>query len=344
MVLLWQLVIQWVRDFFRNRASLQIENLLLRHQVNVLQRHRPKRLPLRKLDRWIWCAASTFFQNWRQTLIIVKPDTVTRWHREGFRIYWKWKSRSGQVPGRPIVSREVKNLIRQMCHENPTWGAPRIHGELHKLGYQVGETSVTKYMVKVDHAPSQTWKTFLENHAGNLAAIDFFTVPTIFFKVLHVLIVLDHERRCIIHFNVTTNPTSNWVAQQIREAFPWDTAPRYIIHDNDPLFQGECRACLAGMGIESVRIAKASPWQNARCERAIGTLRRELLNRVIVLSEQRLRELLADYLEYYHHSRTHMGLGKDTPVTRPVQLMGPGEIVSTPVLGGLHHQYRRVLA
>ena len=197
-------------------------------------------------------------------------------------------------------------------------------------------------MVKEERPPSQTWKTFLENHDGCLAAMDFFTVPTIFFRVLHVLIILDHERRRIIHFNVTMNPTSAWVAQQIREAFPWDSAPRYLIHDNDPLFQGDCRKLMIGMGIEPVKTAKASPWQNARCERMVGSLRRELFNRVIVFNESHLKRLMVEYLDYYHNFRTHMGLEMDTPISRSVQLIQSGQIVSSPVLGGLHHQYVRV--
>ena len=211
------------------------------------------------------------------------------------------------------------------------------------LGYDVGETSVSKYMAKHEKPPSQTWKTFLENHAGQIVAMDFFTVPTIFFKVLHVLILIDHERRRIVHFNVTINPTSAWVIQQIRDAFPWETAPRFLLHDHDPLFMA-CQSSLNAMGIKTVVTTRASPWQNAIAERVIGTLRRECLDHVIVLNEEHLRQKLGEFMSYYHGSRTHLGLAKDCPNPREVQPKGAGRIIAFPVLGGLHHRYERVAA
>ncbi|MEO5379180.1 MAG: integrase, partial [Magnetococcus sp. DMHC-6] len=222
----------------------------MRHQIAVLKRTKPKRLNIHSLDRLLWVWLSRIWKGWRESLVIVKPETAVHWHREGFRLFWKWKSRKNR-PGRPFVTKEIRDLIRKMSLENSLWGAPRIHGELLKLGYNLAESSVAKYMVKSVKPPSQTWKTFLENHSNCLVAIDFFTVPTVFFKVLHVLVLLDHERRRIIHFNVTANPTAAWVAQQIRDAFPWDTAPRYLIHDRDPAFM-PCKTTFKAMGIKEV--------------------------------------------------------------------------------------------
>ncbi|MEO5378998.1 MAG: integrase core domain-containing protein [Magnetococcus sp. DMHC-6] len=263
-------------DIFRSRFALQMEILALRHQIAVLQRTKPKRLNIHLLDRLLWVWLSHIWKGWRASLVIVKPETVIHWHREGFRLFWKWKSRKKR-PGRPLVTKEIRDLIRKMSLENSLWGAPRIHGELLKLGYNLAESSVAKYMVKPVKPPSQTWKTFLENHANCLIAIDFFTVPTVFFKVFHVLVLLDHERRRIIHFNVTTNPTSAWVAQQIKDAFPWDTAPRYLIHDRDPAFMS-CKTTFKAMGIKEIITAPKSPWQNPYCERVIGSIRRECLD------------------------------------------------------------------
>ncbi|MBF0147959.1 MAG: transposase [Magnetococcales bacterium] len=333
----------FIADLFRSRTALQIEILALRHQLAVLQRNQPRRLQIHPLDRLLWILLSRIWQGWREALVIVKPATVIHWHREGFRLFWKWKS-SRKRPGRPAVTKEINDLIRKMSLENPLWGAPRIHGELLKLGYQVAETSVAKYMIKPAKPPSQTWKTFLENHANCLVAMDLFTVPTVFFKVFHVLILLDHDRRRIIHFNITTNPTAAWVAQQIRDAFPWDSAPRYLIHDRDPIFQGKCQDTLKAMGIKDVKTAPTSPWQNAYCERVIVSIRRECLDHIIVVNEEHLRRTLTSYLTYYHGTRTHLGLAKDCPESRTVQPMETGDVIAIPHLGGLHHQYVRKAA
>lgn len=328
--------------WFKSRAVLQLENLAMRHQLSVLQRKRPRKIWLRRWDRLFWVWLSQRWSMWQNTLVIVKPATVLKWHQMGFKLYWR--RLSGRTrPGRPVISREVRDLIRRLSQENPLWGAPRIHGELLMLGYDVGETSVSKYMAKHEKPPSQTWKTFLENHAGQIVAMDFFTVPTIFFKVLHVLILIDHERRRIVHFNVTINPTSAWVIQQIRDAFPWETAPRFLLHDHDPLFMA-CQSSLNAMGIKTVVTTRASPWQNAIAERVIGTLRRECLDHVIVLNEEHLRQKLGEFMSYYHGSRTHLGLAKDCPNPREVQPKGAGRIIAFPVLGGLHHRYERVAA
>src|SRR5882762_1920460 len=221
-----------LRSCFRTRASMQLEILALRHQLVVLQRRTNKRASLRTADRLLWVVLSRLWAQWRTALQIVKPATVIAWQRKGFRLYWRWKSRRGKS-GRPCVSREIRELIRQMSTANPLWGAPRIHGELLKLGIQISQATVAKYMVRQRKPPSQTWRTFLENHVQQLVAIDFLVVPTVSFRLLFVFVVLAHHRRHAIHFNVTAHPTAEWTGRQIAEAFPWDSAPRYLLHDRD---------------------------------------------------------------------------------------------------------------
>ena len=259
--------LSWI---FRSRGALQLENLALRHQIGVLQRSAAKRPKLTPVDRLLWICLSRLWHDWRSALAIVKPETVIAWHRAGFRLFWTWKVRHGQ-PGRPAISREVRDLIRKMCRQNPSWGAPRIHGELLKLGIDIAESSVSKYMVRCRKPPSQTWRTFLENHAQQLVSIDFFTVPTIRFQVLYVFLVLAHDRRRILHFNVTAHPTTEWTGQQLREAFPYDQLPRYLLRDRDAIFGMEFREQVRDMGICEVLSAPRSPWQRAYVERVIGS-------------------------------------------------------------------------
>ncbi len=228
-----------------------------------------------------------------------------------------------------------------MSRANPLWGAPRIHGELQKLGIDVSQATVSKYMVKPEHRPPQSWQTFLANHAQGMVSIDFFTVPTVTFRVLYVFLVLDNARRKFIHFNVTTNPTAAWTGQQVTEAFPWDTAPRYLLSDRDRIYGSDFTRRVAALGIEQIRTARRSPWQNPYVERVIGSIRRECLDHVIILNERHLRRVLRDYLDYYHRNRTHLGLEKDCPETRSVESPSLGPIHSEPVLGGLHHRYMR---
>jgi transposase InsO family protein len=324
----------------RSRAALQVENLALRHQVGVLRRSMRKRPKLTPVDRLLWVWLSRIWRDWRSALAIVKPETVVAWHRAGFRLFWTWKVRRGQ-PGRPLISCEVRDLIRRMCRQNPGWGAPRIHGELLKLGIDIGESSVSKYMVRCRKPPSQTWRTFLENHLTQLVSIDFFTVPTIRFQVLYVFLVLAHDRRRILHFNVTAHPTAEWTGQQLRDAFPFDQLPRYLLRDRDAIFGIDFRQQVRDMGIREVLSAPRSPWQRAYVERVIGSIRRECLDHVIVFHETSLRRTLASYLDYYHQSRTHLSLGKDCPEPRPIQPPGMGPIVAVPLMGGLHHRYER---
>jgi len=262
------------------------------------------------------------------------------WHRKCFRLFWTWKVRHGQ-PGRPVVPREVRDLIRQMCRENPTWGAPRIHGELLKLGIDIGETSVSKYIVRVRKPSSQTWHTFLQNHVSQLVSVDFFTVPTIRFQVLYVFLVLAHDRRRVIHLNVTQHPTAEWTGQQLRNAFPDNQLPRYLLRDRDGTFGQDLREQVQDMGIAEVLSAPRSPWQRAYVERVIGSIRRECLDHVIVFDERSLRRILASYVDYYHRTRTHLSLGKDSPDPRPVQAAATGHVVAVRQVGGLHHRYER---
>jgi putative transposase len=252
-------------SMFRSRAALQLENLALRHQIGVLQRSARKHPKLTPGDRLLWVLLSGLWRDWRSALAIVKPETVVAWHRAGFRLFWTWKVRRGQ-PGRPVISREIRDLIRKMCRENPGWGAPRIHGELLKLGIDIGESSVSKYMFHGRKPPSQAWRTFLENHAKQLVSIDFFTVPTIRFHVLYVFLVLAHDRRRILHFNVTAHPTAEWTGQQLREAFPFDQLPRYLLRDRDAIFGNEFRGQVRDMGIREVLSMPRSPWQRAACD------------------------------------------------------------------------------
>ncbi len=250
------------------------------------------------------------------------------------------KSRAGQ-PGRPKVSREVRELIRKMSAANPLWGAPRIHGELLKLGIKISQTTVAKYIARQRKPPSQTWRTFLENHVKELVAADFLVVPTVNFRVLSVLVVLAHHRRRAIHFNVTAHPTAEWTARQIAEAFPWDTAPLYMLHDRDSIYGESFHQRVREMGIREVITAPRSPWQNPYAERFIGSIRRECLDHVIVFNESSLRRILKSYFEYYEYSRTHLALEKDAPEYRATQPPEFGVVVELPQVGGLHHRYER---
>src|SRR6266446_1486706 len=300
-----------LRDCFRARAALQAEILALRHQLLVLQRSsRPHKLHLGWADRVLWVWLSRLWNDWRSALLIVRPETVIAWHRRGFRLYWTWKSR--RCEGRPTASPEVRNLIRQMSTANPLWGAPRIHGELLKLGIQISQGTVAKYMVRQRKPPSQTWRTFLENHVQQLVAIDFLVVPTLSFRLLFVFVILGHHRRHAIHFNVTAHPTAEWTSQQIAEAFPWDSAPRYLLHDRDCIYGAAFRQRVGEMGIREVLTAPRSPWENAYAERLIGSLRRECLDHIMIFNESSLKRILKTYFEYYEHSRTHLSLAKDT--------------------------------
>ncbi len=311
--------------------------------MTVLQRQRKARAPLTAFDRAFWVWLYRLWPGCLNALVIVKPETVVRRHREGFRRHWRWKSRAGR-PGRPAILPDIRKLIARMSQENPLWGAPRFHGELLKLGIEISQASVSKYMTRHPRPPSQTWRAFLGNHVGCLASMDFFIVPTVSFAVLFVFIVLRHERRKVVHFGITAHPTALWVAQQLREAFPWTSAPRHVIRDRDGAYGAAFRATVKAMDIAEVVTAPRSPWQNPYVERVIGSIRGECLNHVIVLNERHLRRILSCYLDYYHRSRTHLSLGKDSPEPRSAQSPGPGKIIAFPQVGGLHHRYERLAA
>ncbi len=328
------------RGFLVSRSNLIVENLALRQQLTIQQRtiKQPK---LRSKDRIFWAWLSRIWPEWKSVLIVVKPETVIKWHRQDFKLYWRWKSRASKV-GRPRIRKEIRDLIRQMSWENPTWGAPRIHSELLLLGYDIGETTVAKYMVKRKKPPSQTWKTFLRNHIKQIATIDFFTVPTVRFQILYCFIVLRHHRRRIVHFNITANPTAQWTGQQITEAFHYESAPKYLIRDRDKIYGKIFRKRINVMQIEEVLIAPKSPWQNPYCERVIGSIRRECLDHCIILSENHLYRILKDYMDYYNNRRTHLSLKKNSPELRNIEKPEKGRVVSIPQVSGLHHLYKRV--
>jgi putative transposase len=322
--------------------QLALENLALRHQVAVYKRTvgRPR---LRTADRLFWLGLTRVWAGWRQSLVFVTPDTVLRWQRRRFREYWTQLS-GRTTGGRPSINAEIRALIARMAKANPLWGAPRIHGELLKLGIEVAERTVSRLMPRRRPQPSQTWRTFLDNHVRGLVSIDFFTVPTVRLRVLFVLVVLAHHRRRVVHFNVTEHPTAVWTAQQIVDAFPDDSAPAYLLRDRDQVYGQHFRHRVKGMGIDEVLTAAHSPWQNPFAERLIGSLRRECLNHVLVLSDAHLRRILGRYFEYYHHSRTHLALDKDAPDARPVELPAAGAVVQRAEVGGLHHRYFRQAA
>jgi len=331
--------IGWVvADLLRSRATLEVEILTLRQQINVLRRAAPKKLSFSTIDRMIFVGLYRLFPRVRDALAIVKPDTVVRWHRAGFRFYWRWKSR--RCGGRPTVLLEIRRLIREMSFANPLWGAPRIHGELLKLAIDIGQTSVAKYMARRRGPPSQGWKTFLHNHTDGIAAMDLFVVPTISFRLLYGLLILGHGRGQILWFSVTAHPTAEWIANQITEACGWEQAPCYLIRDRDSAYGEIFIRRLQSMGIRDRPTSPRSPWQNGYAERLIGSIRRECVDHIIVLGERHLRHVLLSYMKYYNEVRTHLSLEKDAPVPRGIENVG--HILCRPVLGGLHHQYVRI--
>src|SRR5437667_426836 len=276
---------------FGGHRQLALENLTLRQQLAVYKRAVP-RPRLCTTDRMFWVVLARVWPGWRQALIIVSPDTVLRWQRRRFREYWTMLS-ARPTGGRPTVDIEIRTLITRMAAANPLWGAPRIHGELLKLGLNVAERTVSRLMPKRRLPPSQTWRTFLTNHVRDLVAIDFFTVPTARLRVLFVLVVLAHERRRVLHFNVTEHPTAAWTAQQLEDACPDDSAPSYLLRDRDKIYGHSFRQRVRGMGIDEILTAPHSPWQNPFAERLIGSIRRECLDHVLVLGERHLRRTLA---------------------------------------------------
>jgi len=323
----------------QGHRAVALENLALRQQVAALTRRR-KRPHLRPSDRFFWIALARFWREWRSALLIVQPDTVVRWHRQWLRRRWTERSRQ-KHPGRPRTDAAIRTLVEKMVSANPLWGAPRIHGELRKLGIEVSERSVSRFVRGHQGPPSQTWRTFLTNHLSALVSIDFFTVPTLTGRVLFVLVLLAHQRRRVVHVTVTEHPTVEWTAQQIVAAFPEDSAPKWLLRDRDAIYGEVCQRRVASMGITEVVSSPSSPWQNPYVERLIGSIRRECLDHVIILSERHLRRVLTRYLSYYHASRTHLSLDKDAPTSRRTQHMTEGPVKEFAEVGGLHHRYER---
>jgi transposase InsO family protein len=323
---------------FKTRARQEAEIILLRHQVNVLRRRLPPKPKLTVADRLLFVWLYRLVPSVLAAITIVQPETIIRWHRTGFRLYWCWKSH--WRGGRPKVPIEIRRLIREMSLANRLWGAPRIHGELLKLGFEVAQSTVAKYMARRGRGPSQTWKAFLRNHAACIAAMDFLIVPTVDFKLLFVLVILRHQRRRLISLSVTANPTAEWIARQVTDAFPWNEAPDYLIRDRDGSYGHAVTKRLAAMGIRDHPTAARSPWQNGHAERLIGSIRRECLDHIVVFGDAHLRRILADYAGYYNELRTHLSLDKEPPGHRPIQRFG--QLVTRPILGGLHHQYFRI--
>jgi transposase InsO family protein len=329
----WAALLAWLRS---SQARREAEILYLRQQLIVLRRSAPPRPRLKAIDRLIFVCLYRLFPSLIDASIVFEPETLLRWHRGGFRLFWRWKSRR---VGRPALPADIRSLVRRISRENPLWGAPRIHGELLKLGIEIAQSTVAKYMVRRRGPPSQGWKTFLRNHTTHIAAIDMFVVPTIGFRLLYGLVIIRLGRRRLVWINVTANPTADWIARQITEAFPWDQAPQYFIRDRDASYGHAVTRRLAAMGIRDRPTTPRSPWQNGDTERLIGSIRRECLDHVAVLGEAHLRQILRSYADYYNRVRTHLALRKDTPLGRPVQTTG--SIMTIRFLGGLHHQYAR---
>lgn len=340
MVTLVRLVLGTLRHLFDSRGDLALENLALRQQLAMFATNRPKPRPT-NADRAFWVALRDHLASWADVLVVVKPSTVTRWHRQGFRYYWRWRSRK-RTHGRPPLALETRQLIRTMALDN-RWRAPRIARELGRLGIDLHPDTVRRYMPKLppSASQSQSWRTFLANHRDAIAAMDFFVVPTATFRLLYGLVVIHHGRRAVLHINATFHPTASWVIQQLREAFPFDARPRYLIFDRDSIFNGAVVDAIASFGIEPTRTAYRCPWQNPVCERWIGTLRRECLDHVIVFGDAHFCRLSRAYVAYYNTDRCHTTLDDDSPEGRPVETrtLPSASVVALARCGGLHHRY-----
>src|SRR5450756_1568696 len=328
----------FVVDLFKSRWRLEAENLFLRHQLNIALRRALPRLRLCGSDRALLVWMTRLWPSLLSATQVVQPDTILRWHRAGFKVFWRWKSRNRA--GRPKIDRGLRDLIQRMSKENRLWGASRIHGELLMLGFEVAQSTVSKYMVRVRNPPSQSWKTFLQNHAEAIAAIDMCVVPTVTFDLLFAFLVLGHGRRQLLWFEVTRHPPAEWLARQITEAFPLTAAPTYLVRDNDRAYGHVFTSRARAMGIRDRPVSPSSPWQNGYAERLIGTVRRECLDRMLIFGEAHLRQTLSLYASYYNESRTHLSLHKDAPLGMSLQRYGT--ITTTPVLSGLHHRYARM--
>lgn len=329
----------FLRALLGSSAAVTLENVALRHQLAVFQRsvRRPR---LRRRDRIFWVWLSRLWAGWRSSVIVVHPATVVAWHRQGFQLYWRWKSRP-RSRGRLPIDSDIRTLIRRMAQENPTWGRRRIQAELRFLGYHVAELTVAKYMGRISPGPSLTWRAFLAAQRHEIAAVDFFVVPTLTFRLLFGFVILRHDRRELVHIGVTDQPTAAWAAQQIVHAFPDDTSPAYLLRDRDAIYGADFQRRVERMGIRQIVIAPRAPWQNPCAERLIGSIRRECLDLVLVLNERHLRRLLRTYLAYYNTARPHQSLDNDSPRGRQAQPGPSARVVAIPEASGLHHRYQR---
>jgi putative transposase len=347
-------MLAYLRAFLIAHHRLAMEAAALRQQLAVYERKQP-RPKLHRFDRLFWVVVRLMWSNWSEALILVKPETVVSWHRAGYRLFWRWRSRSNRT-GRPKIEQEIRQMIRRMKRENPTWGAPRIHGELLLLGFDISEPTVSRYLQRFKRAPhdgnAKQWLAFLNNHRETkwglamtegrmIAAFDFFTVPTLSFRTLYCFFAIEHGRRRILHFNVTLHPTSDWIVQQLREAFPLPCPYQHVLFDHDAKFGNEVVNILESSNLQPVRTTFCSPWQNGTAERWVGSVRHELLDYVIPLNESHLRRLARDFIAYYHRDRTHVGLNKSTPASRTMERRSTErtQIGSAPRVGGLHHRY-----
>jgi transposase InsO family protein len=327
-----------LRAAVRDRSGLVAENLLLRHQLVVLTRPTRKRRRLRAGDKLLWVLARLVRRDWCRHLVVVTPETVVRWHRRGWRLFWRWRSRARI--GRPRVSAEVRELIATMARDNPRWGAERIGGELLKLGIAVSKASVQRYRRRGPaRPPSQSWRTFLGNHRASIWAADLLTVQTLTFRTLYVLVFVGHARRELVHLNVTASPTAAWLWRQLVAATPWGLSPRYLVRDRDAVYGRDFARRAAGLGIRTLLTPVRAPRANAVAERLVGTLRRECLDHLIVVNERHLRTILTEFVRFYNQERPHRTLRLETPV--PVVRSPAGAVCARPVLGGLHHVYDR---
>ncbi len=335
-----------LRASLRYRQHLVLENLALRQQLAVLTRQsrRPK---LQPADRLFWSFLSRLWSRWRSAMVLVQPETVIRWQRTAWRRYWAWRIRRGRTPGRSPVPRDVRELIVRLTRENPRWGSMRIVGELRKLGYHVSSRTVGRYRRAMRRRPpSQSWRTFLRNHAPHIWAADFFTVQTVTLKTLYVFLFISHDRRRLVHLNVTAHPRAEWVWRQLIEATPWGQQPKYLLRDRDCCYGRSFNPRAAGLGIEAILTPIQAPKANAIVERVIGTLRRECLDHLIIVNERHLRRVLREYVAHYNGGRPHRTLGLETPTGPPARAGPPraGRIIAHPVLGGLHHEYEWLAA
>ncbi len=337
-VILWISIVRSCVALFRRRQNQAIVELALRQQLAVYARRRP-RPRLSPVDRAFWVALSRLWPQWKNVLVIVRPETVVRWHQRRFRAYWRSISTPGL--GRPPISDETKALIVRMANEN-RWRARKIQGELSKLGIGVSLATISRYLPKAEPDPGcqQRWTTFLRNHRDLIAGMDFFVVPTVRFQLLYVWFAIDHGRRQVLHFNVTESPTACWVIQQLRDAFPNELSHQFLILDNDAIFSPRVAGSIQGLGLVPRRTSFQSPWQNGTAERFVGSVRRELLDHVVVLGEDHLRRLLREYVDYYNAERVHTAI-RDAPAGRALEPRpsSRARVVALPRVSGLHHRY-----